>query len=151
MERGLLQRDAEEALNLRPGTFSQYERGLREPGFDLLISIAEFFDTSVDYLLGRPAAVKESPALVEARRQFHHALEQAAAAMADIPPAARLARLLDLAESTAPGVFGLERVARRLRVPARALRKGQVLLQAELLLEMARHLGIPPEWVTRAK
>jgi len=52
---GLRQRDLEKALNLRPGACSQYERGLREPGFDLLINIADYFGVSTDYLLGRSA------------------------------------------------------------------------------------------------
>ena len=148
VERGLLQRDVEEALNLRPGTVSQYERGLREPGFDLLLTIAEFFDASVDYLLGRPWAPKDSPALCEARRQLQTAMQQVAAAMDGIPAGARLARLLQVAEATAPGVFDAERLARRLKVPAKALRKGQVVLETSALDLIARHLGFPPEWFT---
>lgn len=41
------------ALSLRPGAASQYERGLREPGIDMLLAIADYFDVSVDDLLGR--------------------------------------------------------------------------------------------------
>lgn len=52
-ERGLLQRDLERVLNVGPGVASQYERGLREPGFDLLLVIADYFDVTVDSLLGR--------------------------------------------------------------------------------------------------
>jgi transcriptional regulator with XRE-family HTH domain len=47
------QRDLEIALNLRPGAISQYERGLREPGIDMLLAIADYFEVSVDDLLGR--------------------------------------------------------------------------------------------------
>lgn len=58
-ERKLLQRDLERMLNLRPGALSQYERGLREPGFDLLLKIADLFEVSTDYLLAREGVGRE--------------------------------------------------------------------------------------------
>lgn len=60
-ERGWRQVEIEQALTLRPGVVSQYERGLREPGFDLLLAFAGLFGVSVDYLLGRPGASRAWP------------------------------------------------------------------------------------------
>ena len=34
-------------------TVSQYVNGISEPGYDTLVKIADYFDVSVDYLLGR--------------------------------------------------------------------------------------------------
>lgn len=45
-------------LSLQPGAVSQYERGRREPGFDLLLAFADLFAVSVDYLLGRSGAAR---------------------------------------------------------------------------------------------
>lgn len=42
-----------EAMNLGESTISQYESGNREPSFDILIRIADYFNVSIDYLLGR--------------------------------------------------------------------------------------------------
>ena len=40
-------------LNVSQNTISRYETGEREAGYAMLIRIADYFDVSVDYLLGR--------------------------------------------------------------------------------------------------
>lgn len=45
------QKQAAEQLNIAPATYSRYERGIREPDFNTLKRIANFFHVSIDYLL----------------------------------------------------------------------------------------------------
>lgn len=40
-------------LNTTQNTISRYETGEREPGIDELVKIADYFNVSVDYLIGR--------------------------------------------------------------------------------------------------
>ncbi len=40
-------------LNMNQNTISRYETGDREPGINELIKIADYFNVSIDYLLGR--------------------------------------------------------------------------------------------------
>lgn len=40
-------------LNTSQNTISRYETGEREPGINELIKIADYFNVSVDYLIGR--------------------------------------------------------------------------------------------------
>lgn len=40
-------------LSTTQNTISRYETGDREPGIDELIKIADYFNVSVDYLIGR--------------------------------------------------------------------------------------------------
>lgn len=40
-------------LNTNQNTISRYETGIREPGIAELIRIADYFDVSIDYLVGR--------------------------------------------------------------------------------------------------
>ncbi len=40
-------------LNTNQNTISRYESGEREPGIAELIRIADYFNVSVDYLIGR--------------------------------------------------------------------------------------------------
>lgn len=39
-------------LNCKQQTYSNYENGKREIPYELLIKLAEFYNTSTDYLLG---------------------------------------------------------------------------------------------------
>lgn len=40
-------------LNMSQNTISRYETGDREPGINELIKIADYFNVSIDYLVGR--------------------------------------------------------------------------------------------------
>lgn len=52
-ERKITQRELATLLNLSPSTIAMYETGQRKPDFQTLQKIADFFDVSTDYLLGR--------------------------------------------------------------------------------------------------
>lgn len=51
--KGLSQLRLATELNTTQNTISRYETGEREPGIDELIKIADYFNVSVDYLIGR--------------------------------------------------------------------------------------------------
>lgn len=52
-EAGLSQKEIADILNISRTSISGYESTNREPDFSTLIKIANFFDISLDYLLGR--------------------------------------------------------------------------------------------------
>lgn len=47
------QKDFAKILGVSNVVLSRYENGERKPDYDILIKIAEYFDVSVDYLLGK--------------------------------------------------------------------------------------------------
>ena len=51
-EKGLTQKQAAKYLSMQQQTYQRYERGRREPRIDMLIKLADYFDVSVDYLVG---------------------------------------------------------------------------------------------------
>ena len=51
--RGYSQADLSEALEISRSSISMYENGNREPDFETLEKIADFFNVDIDYLLGR--------------------------------------------------------------------------------------------------
>ena len=52
-KRGLSQYELAKRLGCTRGQIGNYEQGTREPDHEMLTKIANFFDVSVDYLLGR--------------------------------------------------------------------------------------------------
>jgi transcriptional regulator with XRE-family HTH domain len=53
--KGLSQRQLAKKLNVAPSTLAMYELNKREPDYETLGKIADFFDVNTDYLLGRSA------------------------------------------------------------------------------------------------
>lgn len=50
-DKDLAQREVAAYLHVRQNTYSQYETGNRQIPIELLIRLAEYFHTSVDYIL----------------------------------------------------------------------------------------------------
>ncbi len=54
-ERGLSQKQAATDLGISQALLSHYEKGIRECGLDFVVKVADYYDVSCDYLLGRTA------------------------------------------------------------------------------------------------
>ncbi|MDD3428822.1 MAG: helix-turn-helix transcriptional regulator [Oscillospiraceae bacterium] len=52
-ERGITQKQAAEDLGVSQALLSHYEKGIRECGLDFVVSVADYYNVSCDYLLGR--------------------------------------------------------------------------------------------------
>ena len=50
---GMTQADIAKCLNLSSAAIGNYERGIREPGIRELVLLADYFEVSIDYLVGR--------------------------------------------------------------------------------------------------
>ena len=49
----ITQRQIASVLNIRQNTYSQYENGKRQMPIELLWKLADYYNTSIDYLVGR--------------------------------------------------------------------------------------------------
>ena len=54
-ERGITQKQAAEDLGVSQALLSHYEKGIRECGLDCVVRVADYYNVSCDYLLGRSA------------------------------------------------------------------------------------------------
>lgn len=53
LKRGLTQKELGEKVGVKQNTFTNWEKGKREPNFDNLIKLANILNTTTDELLGR--------------------------------------------------------------------------------------------------
>lgn len=64
-EKGLTQQELADMLNVAGNTLGYWENGHYEPDLKALIKLADIFDVSVDYIIGRSDVKKEFSALGE--------------------------------------------------------------------------------------
>ena len=81
-ESGMTRAELARTLNINQGTLANYEKHTREASYDMLIMFADFFDVSVDYLLGREDGApktdsKKAPYSFEEKRiiDFYRSLD----------------------------------------------------------------------------
>ena len=53
IQRKLSQKELSEELGVGRPTITQYETGSKKPSLKMVIKIADYFDMSIDYLIGR--------------------------------------------------------------------------------------------------
>ncbi len=63
-ERNLKQLDVAKAIHVVPAAISNYETGKNQPLYPVLIELADFYNVSTDYLLGR-TKIRTSPKMLE--------------------------------------------------------------------------------------
>jgi transcriptional regulator with XRE-family HTH domain len=51
--KAVTQKEAADALGISPNTYKNYEQGMREPNNEMLCKLADYFNVTTDYLLGR--------------------------------------------------------------------------------------------------
>ena len=54
--RGISQATLAEALNVSTGLIGMYEAGKRKPSYEMLETIADYFNVSIDYLTGKESS-----------------------------------------------------------------------------------------------
>lgn len=51
--KGFTQKQVADGIGISEVGLQNYENGRRKPAFDVLIALADFYDVSIDYLVGR--------------------------------------------------------------------------------------------------
>ena len=53
LKNNLTQKEIADYLNIKQNTYSQYENGKRQVPTEIYMRLADYYDVSLDYLLGR--------------------------------------------------------------------------------------------------
>lgn len=67
-EKGLTQAKLAEEIGVTPQNISYFEKG-REPSYDILIKLADFFGVTTDYLIGRTGYKTNIDDKIEEKKQ----------------------------------------------------------------------------------
>lgn len=116
-----------ESVGITASALSQYARGHTKPSFEKLVSLASFFDVTLDYLVyGAPSSVQDGRNLAGVTKYLQQALhEERSLTNRHHDLIGRIGRMLadridyvakDLAESRTAGMEGLIEQAEALRV-----------------------------------
>lgn len=64
ISKGISQKNFAAMLNVPPNTYNQWENGKRQPDFAILAQIADYFEVTIDYLLGKTNIPNNSKGVV---------------------------------------------------------------------------------------
>ena len=100
---GKTQKEVAEGIGIGQGTYKNYETGAREPNGETLVAIANYFDVSTDYLLGRPTAQPPTDALERlfTEKSFSALEEELLRKYMELPHEARQAVVRFIKDATA--------------------------------------------------
>ena len=73
-ERGISMKQAAEQLGMPYTTYVNYEKGARQPNSETLIDLANFYETSIDYMLGKSDVRAKDGWTAPAEREFGHTI-----------------------------------------------------------------------------
>ena len=59
-EKGLTQNDIAKAIGTSRTNIGRWEKGLNEPSYSFVVSLSNYFNVSIDYLVGKEDAVQGS-------------------------------------------------------------------------------------------
>lgn len=71
-ERGISMKQAAEQLGMPYTTYVNYEKGARQPNSETLIDLANFYETSIDYMLGKSNVRAKDDGISSSERGFGH-------------------------------------------------------------------------------
>ena len=65
-DRGISRKDLAANLNITVSALGMYEQGRREPNMEMLIRLADYFNVTLDFLVGRSFHDEETSKIIEA-------------------------------------------------------------------------------------
>lgn len=141
--------DVADYLDTRRNVISQWETGQREPSYDHLILLADFYGVTTDWLLGREGAEKDSPRIKKVKSLLHDYLRLRESSLKGTAPGYRLQLAIQYLHEHDPEMFRSDRLAAQLLVNVEAL---QAFLDESLpcpqvvIQRFAHYANLPELW-----
>jgi len=148
-EAGQVMQDIADLFGQTRTAVALWEAGKTEPPYDTLLTLADHFGVTVDYLLGRPGARRDSPRVEAIKADLHEYLRLMENQLADTTTAERMAIIVNFLTNREQALFSEERIASRLLIKPVTLRRamqGQSDPGPTVIERLADCVGLPVAW-----
>jgi len=146
---GLVLQDVADLFATTRNVPSQWEGGQREPSYEYLLHLADYYGVTIDWLLGREAAERDSPRVKQVKSQLGDYLRLKEGTLRGTTPGQRLQLAVEFLAAQDSAMFNLERIARQLLVSAETLREmlfGQMIATGPVVQRFAQFANLPELW-----
>ncbi|HWI53537.1 MAG TPA: helix-turn-helix transcriptional regulator [Symbiobacteriaceae bacterium] len=146
---GLVLQDVANLFGTSRNVPSQWEGGQREPSYEHLVKLADFYGVTVDWLLGREGAEQDSARVRQIKSLLHDYLRMREASLVNTTPGERLRTAAEFLVSQDPTMFSLERIAQQLLIMPETLRQmmfGQVMVTGPVVQRFAQFVNLAEVW-----
>lgn len=146
---GLVLQDVANLFGTSRNVPSQWEGSQREPSYDHLLRLADYYGVTTDWLLGREGAEKDSPRVKLVKAQLRDYLRLREPALLNTTPGERLRLAVEFLAGQDPEMFHLERIARQVLISHDGLRQmlfGEVPASGPVIQRFAQFTNLPELW-----
>lgn len=146
---GLVLQDVADLFGTSRNVPSQWEGGQREPSYQHLIRLADFYGVTIDWLLGREGAEKDSARVKQVKNQLHDYLRLREASLVNTTPSERLRTAAEFLASQDPVMFSTDRVAMQLLIMPETLRQmmaSRAMVTGPVVQRFAQFVNLPELW-----
>jgi transcriptional regulator with XRE-family HTH domain len=146
---GLVLQDVANLFATNRNVPSQWEGGMREPSYEHLLRLADFYGVTVDWLLGREHAEKDSARVKRVKSQLHDYLRLREAALTNTPPGLRVRTCAEFLSTQDPTMFSMDRIARQVLIDPGMFREmvyGPAMVTGPVIQRFAEFVNLEEVW-----
>ncbi|HYF77549.1 MAG TPA: helix-turn-helix transcriptional regulator [Symbiobacteriaceae bacterium] len=146
---GLVLQDVANLFSTNRNVPSQWESGAREPSYEHLVRLADFYGVTVDWLLGREHAEKDSARVKRVKSQLHDFLRLREEALTNTPPGVRVRTAAEFLSTQDPTMFSMDRIARQVLIDPDVFREmvyGQAMVTGPVIQRFAEFVNLEEVW-----
>lgn len=146
---GLVLQDVADLFQTSRNVPSQWEGGQREPSYDHLMRLADFYGVTTDWLLGREGADRDSPRVKQVKSQLREYLRMRETTLPGTTPGERLKMAVEFLSGQDPDMFSLARLARQLLIAEETLKQmifAQAMATGPVIQRFAQFANLPELW-----
>jgi len=146
---GLVLQDVADLFTTSRNVPSQWEGGQRQPSYEHLLRLADYYGVTVDWLLGREGAERDSPRVKQVKGQLADYLRFKESNLQGKTPGERLQVAVEFLSTQDAEMFSLARLSRQLLISDDAFRQvifGQAMVLGPVIQRFAQFAQLPELW-----